>query len=254
VTGGSPLSKLGRSAARIVRVWTALAFVASCRTHSSEPAPELVPDPLREQRLALARTVASEGVTDSATLAAIRAVPRHEFVPPAFRALAYADQALPIGLEQTISQPTVVGVMTQALEPRAGLRVLEIGTGSGYQAAVLAEIGCVVYTIELLKPLADSARVRLQRLGYGGVQVRHGDGYLGWPEAAPFEAIMLTAAPDSVPPVLIRQLAPGGRLVAPVGGEHEVQELIVVEKSADGTLTRRTLLPVRFVPMRRGER
>jgi protein-L-isoaspartate(D-aspartate) O-methyltransferase len=208
-------------------------------------------DSLRAQRLALVRSIEAHGVRDSATLAAMRAVPRHEFVPAPQRRLAYLDEPLPIGHDQTISQPFIVAFMTEALGARAGLRTLEIGTGSGYQAAVLAEIGCRVWTIEIVRDLADSARMRLARLGYRDVRVRHGDGYLGWPEAAPFDAIVLTAAPDSVPAALIAQLAPGGRLVAPVGGQDQVQELVVIDKDARGNLTRRPLLPVRFVPMRR---
>lgn len=203
----------------------------------------------REQREALVAAVAAQGVRDSATLAALRAVPRHEFVPPAWRFLAYADEALPIGHEQTISQPTIVGIMTEAIRPRPGLRVLEVGTGSGYQAAVLAAAGCRVHSIELLAPLADSARARLARLGYP-VEVRCGDGYAGWPEAAPFDAILVTAAPERVPAPLLAQLAPGGRLVAPVGPEGGVQELRLLEKDARGRVRATKLLPVRFVPMR----
>ena len=211
-------------------------------------------DSLRAERFALVRAIEAQGVRDSATLAAMRAVPRHEFVPASERRFAYLDRPLPIGHDQTISQPFIVAFMTESLRPRPGLRTLEIGTGSGYQAAVLAQTGCRVWTIEIVRALADDARARLARLGYRNVQVRHGDGYLGWPEAAPFDAIMLTAAPDSVPAALIAQLAPGGRLVAPVGGEGQVQELIVIDKDARGNLTRRPLLPVRFVPMRRDVR
>ena len=213
----------------------------------SPPAPA---DPWRAPRLALVRALEVRGVTDSLTLAALREVPRHAFVPAAHRALAYSDEALPIGHEQTISQPYIVAFMTAALAPRPGLRVLEIGTGSGYQAAVLAQAGCHVWTIEIVGALAREARGRLDTLGYRAVRVRHGDGYLGWPEAAPFEAILLTAAPDSVPPALLAQLAPGGRLVAPVGAEGEVQELVRIVKDAHGVLHREALLPVRFVPMR----
>ena len=203
------------------------------------------------QRRALVRSIESLGVRDSATLAAMRTVPRHEFVPTAFRSLAYADQALPIDHGQTISQPFIVAFMTQAIRPRPGMKVLEVGTGSGYQAAVLAHLGCRVYTIEIVRGLADSARARLQRLGYGTIQVRHGDGYLGWPEAAPFDAIVVTAAPDSMPRPLVEQLAMGGRLIAPVGPEDKVQALTLLEKGPRGAVSRE-LLPVRFVPMRRG--
>ena len=207
-------------------------------------------DAYLEQRLALVRSIEERGVRDSATLGAMRAVPRHRFVPESVRALAYRDEALPIGHEQTISQPYIVALMTAALRPRPGMNVLEVGTGSGYQAAVLAETGVRVRTIEIVSALADSARARLRALGYTAVEVRHGDGYLGWAEAAPFDAIMLTAAPDSVPAALITQLAPGGRLVAPVGAADEVQDLILIEKDESGALKRTTLLPVRFVPLR----
>jgi protein-L-isoaspartate(D-aspartate) O-methyltransferase len=209
-------------------------------------------DGYREQRLALVSAIEARGVRDSITLAAMRAVPRHEFVPPHLRPLAYADRPLPIGLDQTISQPTIVAYMTAAIRPRPGMKVLEVGTGSGYQAAVLAQAGCRVYTIEILGALADSARARLRRLGYRGIEVRHGDGYRGWPEAAPFDAIVVTAAPEQMPPALVAQLAPGGRLVAPVGGQIEGQDLILIEKNARGDTTRTELWPVRFVPMRRG--
>jgi len=189
------------------------------------------------------------GITDSATLRAMRTVPRHLFVPDELRALAYANRPLPIGEDQTISQPFIVAYMTEQLHLTNRSRVLEVGTGSGYQAAVLAEIAAEVYTIEIVAPLADSARARLARLGYGRVHTRTGDGYLGWPEAAPFDAVIVTAAADSVPPPLVRQLRPGGRMVIPVGAAGAVQELMLVEKAADGRTTTRSLLPVRFVPL-----
>ena len=195
-----------------------------------------------------------QGITDSLTLAAMRTVPRHEFVPEDQRARAYADTPLPIGHDQTISQPAVVAFMTQVIRPRPGLRVLEVGTGSGYQAAVLAETGARVWTVEIFRVLADEARARLQRLGYAGVEVRHGDGYAGWPEAAPFDAIVVTAGADSIPPPLVGQLAPGGRLVMPVGDPWTDQRLVLLEKDAAGRIASRDLLPVRFVPLLRGER
>jgi len=181
-------------------------------------------------------------------------VPRHEFVPEDQRAWAYVDTPLPIGHGQTISQPAVVAFMTQVIRPRPGLRVLEVGTGSGYQAAVLAETGARVWTIEIFRALADEARARLRRLGYRSVQVRHGDGYAGWPDAAPFDAIVVTAGADSIPPPLIRQLAPGGRLVMPVGDPWADQRLILLEKDSSGRIASSDLLPVRFVPLLRGER
>lgn len=194
------------------------------------------------------------GIRDSATLAAMRTVPRHEFVPPDQREHAYEDIPLPIGHDQTISQPTVVALMTELIEPRAGKRVLEVGTGSGYQAAVLAEAGCRVWTIEIFRALAGQARDRLARLGYGNVSVRHGDGYAGWRDQAPFDAIVITAAAESIPPALVKQLAPGGRLVMPVGDQVRHQELVLVKKDSAGRLTSRRLLPVRFVPFLRGVR
>jgi len=195
-----------------------------------------------------------QGIGDSATLAAMRAVPRHEFVPPDQRRYAYENTPLPIGHDQTISQPVVVALMTQLVRPRAGMRVLEVGTGSGYQAAVLAETGARVWTIEIFRALAEEAKARLARLGYRGVTVRHGDGYAGWPEEAPFDAIVVTAGADSIPPALIEQLAPGGRLVMPVGDPRLDQELVLVEKDAGGRVASRRLLPVRFVPLLRGVR
>jgi protein-L-isoaspartate(D-aspartate) O-methyltransferase len=197
--------------------------------------------------------IVSAGVRDSATLSAMRAVPRHEFVPADVRDLAYGDHPLPIGYEQTISQPYVVAFMTEQLRPRPGMKVLEVGTGSGYQAAVLAAIGCDVYTIEIVEPLATTAAATLARVGYDRVRVRHGDGYRGWPEAAPFDAVIVTAAAGDIPPRLLEQLAPGGRLVMPVGPQDGVQYLVLVEKSASGETTRRTLLPVRFVPLIEGK-
>jgi protein-L-isoaspartate(D-aspartate) O-methyltransferase len=195
-----------------------------------------------------------QGISDSATLAAMRVVPRHEFVPPDQRPYAYENTPLPIGNDQTISQPVVVALMTELVRPHRGMRVLEVGTGSGYQAAVLAEAGARVWTIEIFRALAEEAKRRLARLGYRGITVRHGDGYAGWPEAAPFDAIVVTAGADSVPPALIEQLAPGGRLVMPVGDPLLDQELVLVEKDAGGQLASRRVLPVRFVPLLRGVR
>jgi protein-L-isoaspartate(D-aspartate) O-methyltransferase len=179
----------------------------------------------------------------------MRKVPRHLFVSPEERAHAYEDHPLPIGGSQTISQPYIVALMTELAGGKPGDRVLEIGTGSGYQAAVLAELGAEVYGIEIVEPLATRAGETLRRLGYDGVQVRHGDGYGGWPEAAPFAAIVVTAAPPEVPPALVEQLAPGGRLVIPVG-ETE-QELRLLVKTPAGLETR-LVVPVRFVPMVHG--
>ncbi|MBA3319690.1 MAG: protein-L-isoaspartate(D-aspartate) O-methyltransferase [Gemmatimonadales bacterium] len=195
-----------------------------------------------------------QGISDSVTLAAMRAVPRHRFVPADQRARAYDDTPLPIGHDQTISQPAVVAYMTQLVRPRPGMRVLEVGTGSGYQAAVLAETGVRVWTVEIFRVLAEEARVRLGALGYGGVTVRHGDGYAGWPEEAPFDAIVVTAGADTIPPALIEQLAPEGRLVMPVGDPFLDQQLVLVEKDGGGKVASTRLLPVRFVPLLRGLR
>jgi protein-L-isoaspartate(D-aspartate) O-methyltransferase len=205
-----------------------------------------------ERRAMVAQQVADRGVRDSATLRAMIAVPRHAFVPAALQRSAYADRPLPIGHGQTISQPYIVGYMTALLGLDRRSRVLEIGTGSGYQAAILAEIAAEVYTVEIIAELAVSAEERLARLGYAGVHVRRGDGFNGWPEAAPFDAIIVTAAAGFVPPPLIDQLKPGGRLVIPVGSVYGAQNLVLVEKAADGSVTTRTLLPVVFVPLVRG--
>lgn len=195
--------------------------------------------------------IEARGVTDEGVLRALRTVPRHKFVPEHPPGLAYADRPLPIGQGQTISQPFIVAYMTQAVQPDSTDRVLEVGTGSGYQAAVLAEIVDSVYTIEIVPELARTARQRLDRLGYGNVVVKQGDGYNGWPAHAPFDAIVVTAAPEQVPPPLVEQLAPGGRLVAPVGPEGGTQELLLLTKQEDGTTARKTLMPVRFVPFQR---
>ena len=195
-----------------------------------------------------------QGISDPATLTAMRSVPRHEFVPPDQRPYAYLDIPLPIGHDQTISQPVVVAFMTQLVRPRPGMRVLEVGTGSGYQAAVLARTGAKVWSIEIFAALAEEARARLTRLGFDGVTVRHGDGYAGWAEQAPFDAIVVTAGADSIPPALIEQLAPGGRLVMPVGDPNVDQQLVLLKKDATGRVASTRLLPVRFVPLLRGVR
>lgn len=207
------------------------------------------------ERLTMVREqIAAQGISDTATLRAMSTVPRHEFVPEQYRNRAYGDHPLPIGYGQTISQPYIVAYMTEMIRPRAGMKVLEIGTGSGYQAAILAEIGCRVYTIEIFKALADAARERLKRLGYQTVQVRHGDGHFGWEEEAPFDAIVVTAAAGYIPPALVAQLKPGGRMIIPVGSIYGVQNLILVEKDARNATRTRNLLPVRFVPMLSGLR
>ncbi len=196
----------------------------------------------------VAGTIEARGVSAPKVLAAMRNVPRHEFVPRDKRRIAYTDQPLPIGYGQTISQPYIVAYMTEVLSLDADDRVLEIGTGSGYQAAVLAEITDEVYTIEIIDELAESARERLNRLGYGSVQVKNGDGYYGWEEHAPFDAIIVTAAAGHVPSPLIKQLAPGGRIIIPIGGVYQVQQLTLLEKSAEDEMHSRQLMSVRFVP------
>ena len=192
-------------------------------------------------------------VFSARVMAAMAKVPRHRFVPATYGALAYANQPLPIGHGQTISQPYIVALMTELLDPKAGDAVLEIGTGSGYQAAVLAQLVDHVYTIEIVPALAQSAQQTLRRLGYSNVTVRQGDGYRGWPEEAPFQRIILTASPPEIPQTLVDQLARGGRLVAPVGRMGS-QELVLIEKKADGSLRRRSVGPVAFVPMKPGGR
>ena len=188
--------------------------------------------------------------TPSASVrAALGKVERHRFVPPAQQAMAYRNHPLPIGNGQTISQPYIVALSTDLLRPEPQDVVLEIGTGSGYQAAVLAEVVKQVYTIELIADLGASAAARLAELGYRNVEVRIGDGYAGWPEKAPFDGIIVTAAAPRVPPALVAQLKPGGRMVIPVGGDGWVQQLKVVTKRADGGTDERDIIPVRFVPL-----
>jgi len=199
------------------------------------------------ERLSMVETqIASRGVRDKRVLEAMRKVPRHRFVPPENQDQAYGDYPLPIGHGQTISQPYIVALMTELLKVEPGEKVLEIGTGSGYQAAVLAELAAEVYTIEIIKPLATRAEKLLSELGYGNIKVRAGDGFFGWPEEAPFDGIIVTAAPQKVPQPLLDQLKEGGRLVIPEG--RFAQELVVYEK-VGGEIKRREVIPVRFVPM-----
>ena len=200
----------------------------------------------RERRLMVERQIAARGVVDPRVLGALRAVPRHRFVPAALVSRAYADTPLPIGHDQTISQPYIVAYMTEALRLPDDARVLEIGTGSGYQAAVLAEISDQVFTVEIVPELAARSTELLDQLGYDNVRVRHGDGYRGWPDEAPFDGIIVAAAPDHIPPALVEQLAVGARLVLPVG--EQAQAMTVVTKTSDGS-TIDTTIPVRFVPM-----
>jgi protein-L-isoaspartate(D-aspartate) O-methyltransferase len=191
----------------------------------------------------------ARGINDARVLAAMGKVPREAFVPPESRAASYEDGPLPIGYDQTISQPYIVAFMTEQLRLKPSDRVLEIGTGSGYQAAILAELVSEIYSVEIVEPLARAAEATLQRLSYKNVHVKIGDGYKGWPEAAPFDAIIVTCAPDKVPQPLTDQLKDGGRMVIPVGGRF-AQELYLLEKK-NGQLKESVTLPVRFVPMLR---
>ncbi len=211
------------------------------------PSPATSADPFLPRRLAMVETqIEARGVADERVLEAMRRVPRHRFVPASLVDSSYADHPLPIGHRQTISQPYIVALMTELVRPRPGTKVLEVGTGSGYQAAVLAECTKEVYTIEIVPELARQAAALLEELGYRNVHARAGDGFDGWPDAAPFDAIVVTAAPERIPQPLLDQLAPGGRLVIPLGAG--AQDLVLVERTADG-FRRETVTPVRFVPM-----
>jgi protein-L-isoaspartate(D-aspartate) O-methyltransferase len=196
-------------------------------------------------------TAGSTGLSRFSTrvTGAMEKVPRHRFVPPGQADSAYANRPLPIGHGQTISQPYIVALMTELLETKPEDAVLEVGTGSGYQAAVLAELVARVHTIEIVQPLYEAARSRLDRLGYRNVEVKLGDGYYGWPEHAPYDGIIVTAAANSIPPPLIEQLRPGGRMVIPVGAPFHAQELILLTKDAKGKVTTNSILPVAFVPL-----
>ncbi|HYE34472.1 protein-L-isoaspartate(D-aspartate) O-methyltransferase [Methylocaldum sp.] len=198
------------------------------------------------------RWVSSEigkSALDSRVLNAMEKVPRHEFVSEDLRSIAYANRPLPIGYGQTISQPFIVALMTDLLRVEPDDTVLEIGTGSGYQAAVLAELANRVYSIEIVPELTQTSAERLKRLGYANVETKTGDGYYGWPEHAPFDAIIVTAAPTQIPPPLVQQLKPGGRMIIPVGGQFLPQYLVLVEKSEHGKVSTRQIVPVQFVPL-----
>lgn len=213
----------------------------------------------REQLMTAIADLATETASETgrpafspAVMAAMTKVPRHRFVPADQVPYAYANRPLAIGHGQTISQPYIVALMTDLIDPRADQHVLEIGTGSGYQAAVLAELVAQVLSIEIIAPLAEEAAARLKALGYANIQTRAGDGYYGWEEAGPFDAILVTAAASHVPPPLIRQLKPGGRMVIPVGAHFMAQYLLLVEKTAEGQVSTRQILPVSFVPLTGG--
>jgi len=203
---------------------------------------------LTSQRMAMVQTqIERRGIRDPGVLEALRRVQRHQFVPPELMDQAYQDTPLPIGHGQTISQPYIVALMTELVRPQPGMRALDVGTGCGYQAAVLAEMVDQVYSIEIVAELADQARQRLSLLGYKNVQVRHGDGYAGWFEQAPFDIIVVAAAPERIPRPLLEQLANGGRMVIPVGLDS--QDLKLIEKDSQGAIRESTITGVRFVPM-----
>ena len=188
-------------------------------------------------------------IRDPGTLAAMSTVPRHKFVPERYLNQAYNDHPLPIGLGQTISQPYIVAFMTELLQLEPKDRVFELGTGSGYQAAVASKVAGSVYTMEIYKDLADAAKERLESLGFTNVHARHGDGYHGWKEKSPFDAIIVTAAADHIPPPLIEQLKPGGRLIIPLGSPFSIQQLVLVTKDLKGKVSERPVIAVRFVPL-----
>ena len=242
--------------------WTRLAAVVVLMAVAAAGAAGDEDGAFTARRAAMVRVIQAHSALVGATgpaaeisqpvLRAMGRVPRHQFVPSGVEDMAYADRPLPIGHGQTISQPYIVALMTELLGVGRGAVVLEIGTGSGYQAAVLAELGAKVYTIEIVPPLAEAAAARLARLGYGAAEARLGDGYYGWPAHAPFDGIVVTAAASHVPPPLVEQLRPGGRMVIPVGGPFSVQQLVLITKNADGTVRTELLLPVRFVPLTGG--
>lgn len=205
-----------------------------------------------ERKKMVSGQIESRGITHEATLEAMNKIPRHLFIPDYLWGHAYNDGPLPIGYGQTISQPYIVAYMTSLIEPEKGDKVLEVGTGSGYQAAVIAEIADSVFTIEIVRELAQSAREKFAELDYQNIYVKHGDGYFGWEEHAPFDKIIVTAAAKEIPPILIEQLNEGGKMIIPVGAEFSVQHLILVEKK-NGKVSKENMLPVRFVPFTRDD-
>ena len=243
------LRRVGR-ALKGVLIASALAMDAEAQDRYAAERRAMLDDIARTTRETASET--GRPVLADRVMQAMARVPRHRLVSPGDESVAYRNQPLSIGLGQTISQPFIVALMTDLLDVKPGHKVLEIGTGSGYQAAVLAEVGARVFTIEIVEPLGREAAARLKALGYATVQTRIGDGYKGWPEEAPFDSIVVTAAPAEVPAELTRQLKPGGRLVMPLGPQLGAQTLYVIEKRADGTLDRRPVLAVRFVPLTGG--
>jgi protein-L-isoaspartate(D-aspartate) O-methyltransferase len=231
---------------RILAPFLLFAVTATAGCGQQPPTPA---DLAAQRHLMLEQQLKPRGIKDERVLAAMARVPREEFVPQNVRSDAYEDRPVPIGYDQTISQPYIVAFMTEQLRPQPGDRVLEIGSGSGYHAAILAELVADVYTIEIINPIARTAEATLQRLGYKNVHIKIGDGYKGWPEEAPFDSIIVTCAPEKVPQPLVDQLKDGGRMVIPVG-ERFAQQLYLVEKK-NGQLKESVTLPVRFVPMLR---
>ena len=229
--------------------WLLALVLAACQPQSSVRAA----DPAVARKRMVSEQIIARDVRNDRVIAAMSAVPRHELVPEDVRDEAYEDRPLPIGHGQTISQPYVVAFMTEQLDPKPTDRILEIGTGSGYQAAVLAGLVREVYSVEIVEPLAKRASADLARLGYKNVHVKAGDGYAGWPEHAPFDAIIVTCAPEQIPEPLVQQLKDGGRMVIPVGRVGGVQELFLLEKRG-GKIEQRAVLPVQFVPMTRSRR
>lgn len=205
----------------------------------------------RQRKRMVEEQIISRGIKDKEVLDAMATVPRHLFVPEGYRAYSYYDQPLPIGFGQTISQPYIVAFMTELLALNKDSVVLEVGTGSGYQAAVLSRIAKQVYTMEVVEPLGKEAAHQVKAIGYSNVEVKIGDGYKGWPEHAPFDAIIVTAAADHIPQPLIDQLSSGGRMVIPVGGVYAVQDLMLVTKDTSSKIVKKSLIPVRFVPLTR---
>lgn len=249
-TSGFVLTALRSRTGTVLLLLAVLLFLlaGACGSRESGDSAAAAADYPRLRREMVANQLRARDIWDSRVLEAMGKVPRHEFVPPPVKHLAYEDHPLPIGLGQTISQPYIVALMTQLADPRKEAKALEIGTGSGYQAAVLAELVDQVHTIEIVPELARRSGALLKRLGYENVHARAGDGYLGWPEVAPFDVILVTAAAGRVPEPLQQQLAEGGRLVIPVGDPGTVQKLLLLTKE-EGRIRRQNVLAVRFVPM-----
>ena len=235
---------------RHARSFAILAGILTSCGCAEEPSAKDEFEQARQDMVATQLKARGRGIKNARVLKAMATVPRHDFVPESQRRNAYRDGPLPIGHGQTISQPYIVAFMTEKLDPQASYRILEIGTGSGYQAAILAGLVNEVYSIEIVKPLAERAKAVLEKLEIGNVHVRAGDGYKGWPEHAPFDAVIVTCAPEHIPEALVAQLKEGGRMMIPVGPRWGGQKLILLRKK-DGKIHREAVLPVRFVPMTR---